>query len=173
MPIAMRTLVVWMERFLTNWRRDCEMRRAVKAWDVERIKSLVSDGFDLNRAIRGTTLLQRAIASGDRPMIDFLLARGATIPRSPWTIWSAINHRNFDIVQLAIEQGLDVNAAPRRCQSPLELAMENHDIEAIRFLVEHGADERSLRHTWWHRVSPEVAHVLASYGLPVYPVAFL
>ena len=50
--------------------------------------------------------------------------------------------------------------------SPLELAIAEHDIEAVRFLIDHGADKSSLKlHSLAHRFaedrkSPQCARIL-------------
>ena len=168
----MRRLTSWILYWFEQRQLASEMLSAIRDKDRRRIESLIELGFDANRPLRGSTLLEHAVRWDDRKLITFLLERGVRIRRNPWLIYNAIENQNLQVVEAAIKQGADINRGPWHCLSPLELAVTNRDLVAIQFLIENGARETSLRFVRWHAVAPDVAKVLQGFGFYVDPVAF-
>ena len=101
------------------------------------LKSLVNAGADVNVApkptdIAGLTTLQYAAASGNLPMVEELLARGANVNAKPrpfgfTAIQAAARYGREDIVKILIAARAEVNAPPAICGlSAFEAA--THDV---------------------------------------------
>ena len=57
-----------------------------------------------------------------------------------WDLHRAAKENRIDIASELIARGDDVNARDKYDYTPLHLAAENNCTEAVRLLVEHGAD---------------------------------
>lgn len=91
--------------------------------------------------------LQQVIAYDNLDMTIFLLENGVEI--NGWTdsCWCsplniAAQRNNYDIAQLLVEHGADVNIRDCQCRNitPISNAVANNNYEITRLLVENGAD---------------------------------
>jgi ankyrin repeat protein len=81
-----------------------------------------------------------------RPLIDYLLSRGARldgVARNPMkvTVMHAVtNSKDVEVARLLLERGADVNARQQAGWAPLHTAAANGDEAMARLLLAHGAD---------------------------------
>lgn len=134
---------------------------SLESGDLERMRELIAAGADVN--LRGgdpdgETPLMRAIATGELSVVQLLIEAGADVScaglKSSWT--PLIRARESPaIMQALIAAGADVNAraAPHEMISPasgrlirrggetaLHLAAATNNVEAVRILIQAGAD---------------------------------
>ncbi|PWT82864.1 MAG: hypothetical protein C5B57_07965 [Blastocatellia bacterium] len=121
---------------------------AVKEGNLSAIRSLVQQRADVNaREIDGTTALHWAAQSGNVPAVDLLIAAGADV--------NAVNRYGITALALAARQGnaallgsllkagADLriaDSAESEGQTLLMHASHTGSVEAIRLLVDYGAD---------------------------------
>jgi ankyrin repeat protein len=96
-----------------------ELVKAAQRGDMQSVQALVAQGSDVNGVDYGdgmditnlTTALHEASARGDIPMMKFLLSRGASVrSRDRWQ------------------------------HLPLHYAVDSGNVEAVKLLLDHGAD---------------------------------
>jgi uncharacterized protein len=121
---------------------------AVKEGNLSAIRSLVQQRADVNaREVDGTTALHWAARSGNLPAVDLLIAAGADV--------NAVNRYGITALALAARQGnaalvgsllkagADLriaDSAESEGQTLLMHVSHAGSVEAIRLLVDHGAD---------------------------------
>ena len=127
---------------------DRDLHRAILWRDMEAVIRLVSRGADLEQAgATGLTPLMAAIVHF--PMaVPCLVEAGAnaqasvqttTLFLSPWYLAAA--HGRFDVVDLLMRHGADVNAAEPLTQSTaLHAASKAGETQVVRLLIDSGAD---------------------------------
>jgi ankyrin repeat protein len=107
------------------------------------------------KATTGWTALHSAVASGNAKCVKMLLERNAKInipgtlpdmirlPRFRWPartpLHIAISQRDNTIVSLLIAAGADVNAIDGYQKTPLQLAIDINNLEAVKLLRDSGA----------------------------------
>jgi uncharacterized protein len=122
---------------------------ACQLGDLESVSALVAAGADVNLMYRGNvSSLSYAAEFGNLDVARFLLAHGANPNLQDPTfgavaLWRAMNHRNFEIMTLLIENGADVNLPNLKGFTLLSQAALNDDFDMVRFLLAHGARFRS------------------------------
>jgi ankyrin repeat protein len=89
--------------------------------------------------------LKAAIARRDRPMVELLIARGASIEASA-ALSAAAQAKDWALVQLLLDKGADVNAIATGGQTALFHAAAQGNAEMVRVLLARGAhvDKRGL-----------------------------
>lgn len=97
-------------------------------------------------AANGNTALMLAAFKGDKPAAEALLAAGAAVVRQGWTpLHYAAAGGAVDIAGLLLQHGARIDApspAASGSYTPLMLAAREGRDEAVRFLVQQGADMR-------------------------------
>lgn len=121
------------------------------------------------------TPLAFAIYHGHKPMVEFLLSRGADIPTSKAFGGSVLHNavRNLpdlDLLQELIDSGATVDAIDGDLNTPLNFAAREDAVAAARLLLENGADpgactERGYPVKQFAR-SDEMRDLLAAFGGP-------
>ena len=149
--------------------KDFELVEAVRNLDLDKVKTLVFEGADVNvrdiktEFLKGkrqnfiTMPLMIAVEAGDRDIAKFLIDKGADINVTPiWTVTrktllcTAISGRNKELVELLLARGADPN---KKCRikgtgksicTPLRLAnlLGYRDIAAL--LTANGATETQI-----------------------------
>ena len=110
------------------------------------IKFLIQQGVPINKCDQdGYTPLTCAIEDGKIEIVKFLVANGADIdfidPYSWTPLIVAIQGNHLEIAMYLIQQGANVNLGDNLGWTPLTCAIgENGNLEAVRLLVENGAD---------------------------------
>lgn len=104
----------------------------------EVIEFLISQGLDIDAPSKSnnTTPLIQAIKNGNRPMIEFLISKGADA-RAGYVLNEAVQSgaTTLDLFAYLIEKGANVNGG-----TPLITAISYGKLDFARLLAEHGAD---------------------------------
>ena len=123
--------------------------------DINKVKSLLSDGADVN--IKGRleyTPLHHAAENGHANLVTFLISRGGDLEvrnhygRTPLALAACRGHKGM--VELLIAKGADFNTKDIWYKKLLHHAAENGHAELARFLIDRGADiesETNLHYT--------------------------
>ena len=162
-------------------RRDAPLIAAVKAGDVDAVRSLIVDrGVDVNRpAPDGATALHWAVHRNDAALVDLLLAAGAGVSTANrygvQPISLAAENGDAGILEALLAAGADPNAALPGGETVLMTAARTGDAEAVRVLLVRGADPnlrdgfRGQTALMWAaaRNNAGAAHALAELGADV------
>ena len=132
-----------------------ELLSAVASNDIQKVKSLVEKGVDINSVDEfGFSVLVNALAEQHLPVVDLLIENGgevfhnakrcqSRVAEGPQTLDSqllaAINKQDVEKVRLLIKEGARVNACDDFGFSMLVNALAVTDNEMINFLVSNGA----------------------------------
>lgn len=129
-----------------------EYLKAVYQKNIEYIKAMIEDGFDVNTVDEdGRTSLMHAILDSepDHLTIKFLLAEGVNVNHQDTAQkWSALHFAARDnkasIVQVLIESGATIDLVDVFGNTPLWRATTSYagDPKVINLLVAHGADPK-------------------------------
>ena len=122
--------------------------------NAEMVDFLIDHGADVNEGDRhGVSFpLSHAIRGDRADVVELLIRRGAT-----QGITDGLKHasRNFDIIQLLLENGANPNiSCGRNGNTPLFNAVLDNRPDVVRILLDHGAD---LRPNFWGRYPIEFA----------------
>ena len=161
-------------------RRDAPLLAAVKAADVDTVRSLVDQGVDVNQtAPDGATALHWAVHRNDAGLVDLLLEAGADVSAKNrygvQPISLAAENGNANILEALLEAGANPNAALPEGETVLMTAARTGNAAAIRVLLVRGADP-NLRDSFrgqtalmWAaaRNNADAVHALAELGADV------
>ncbi len=161
-------------------RRDAPLLAAVKAADIETVRSLVDQGVDVNQtAPDGATALHWAVHRNDAGLVDLLLEAGADVSAKNrygvQPISLGAENGNADILEVLLEAGANPNAALPEGETVLMTAARTGNAAAIRVLLVRGADP-NLRDSFrgqtalmWAaaRNNADAVHALAELGADV------
>ncbi len=103
---------------------------------------LLQQGADLEKTVReGETLLMHAIAHRDVEAVSHLLAVGAnpnpTVPSKP--LHRVAISGQADMARLLLQNGADVDAVDGNGATPLQIALQHHQVEIGEILRQAGA----------------------------------
>ncbi len=161
-------------------RRDAPLLAAVKAADVDTVRSLVDQGVDVNQAAPdGATALHWAVHRNDAGLAGLLLEAGADVSAKNrygvQPISLAAENGSAEILEALLEAGADANAALPEGETVLMTAARTGNAAAIRVLLVRGADP-NLRDSFrgqtalmWAaaRNNADAVHALAELGADV------
>ncbi|MEJ2702644.1 MAG: ankyrin repeat domain-containing protein, partial [Sedimentisphaerales bacterium] len=129
------------------------LHQAVIAGDIERAKSLLSDGADVNaKDEKGNTPLHLVAKYGYKKqnIAELLIAHGANVNarnRDDWTPLHFLAWRSYegylDIARLLIAAGSDTRARDKDEYTPLHYAAVAGSQSMIELLLAHGSDINS------------------------------
>jgi len=123
------------------------LNQAVVDGDIDRVKSLISEGADLNpkKNIMGWTLLQTAIQNRRTEIVTLLIDKGADIKakdnRGRTPLHFAAETGQKEVVEQLIAKGAEINVTDGRADNALSLAKKNNNKEIIDLLVKNGAQD--------------------------------
>ena len=109
--------------------------------EIERVKSLISEGADINaKNGDGWTPLQYAASRGHKEIVELLLVHDADVniggEKNMTAAEYAMKNNHTEIFQLLISKGADI--------SPLHVAISMKDEAKVKSLIEDGADINKL-----------------------------
>ena len=159
-------------------RRDAPLIAAVKAFDLDTVRSLVVDqGVDVNQtAPDGATALHWAVHKNDAALVDLLIDAGADVSAANrygvQSISLAAENGNAEILETLLEAGADPNAALPEGETVLMTAARTGNAASIRVLLVRGADPnlrdgfRGQTALMWAaaRNNADAVHALAELG---------
>jgi hypothetical protein len=119
--------------------------QAIMARDIDRIKSIISKGADVNAKDRqGWTSLHTALWYGNNEMVELLISEGADVnardDSGNTPLHFAAMKGNSDAANLLIEKGANINAKTNAEQTPLMFAADYGHKEIVELLISKGAD---------------------------------
>jgi len=134
----------------THAQRKKTLDQAVVEGDIERVKTDIAAGVDINSKNRmGWTLLHIAINKKHTEIAQLLLEKGADVNirdnRGRRPIHLAVETGQKDIVEALIAKGADLNAIDGRAENALTLARKNNQTEITELLLKNGAKEPDLQ----------------------------
>jgi len=115
---------------------------AAQQGDLDRIKTLISDGGNVNAPnSRGATALHVAAGAGRREICAFLIAVGGDVGAKDWSgdtpLHWAMRQGRTDVVRVLLEKGADANLQNRGGRTPLEDAVLRGHSEVVNLAVKH------------------------------------
>jgi ankyrin repeat protein len=125
---------------------DSPVADAAARGDRETVKSLLKSAADVNAAQGdGMTALHWAAMNGDAELAQMLIVAGANVKAttrlgSYTPLYLASQQGHGTIIQALIKAGGDVKAGTPNGTTPLMVAAASGEIEAVRVLVDNGAD---------------------------------
>lgn len=115
---------------------------AVDEGNLEETRAMLNGRRDLalmENAFWGEGIMATAANAGDRPMLELLIANGATVPKlSKWGARYYFKH--YDIAKFLLENGMDPNHMNWREFTLLHDFAFTGDVEKIKLLLDFGAD---------------------------------
>ncbi|KAK5987226.1 Ankyrin repeat domain-containing protein 50 [Cladobotryum mycophilum] len=119
------------------------LSRAADELSEECLKLLLQNGADINtRDIQGLTPVMRACGRGDEAVVQPLLEHGATIEVDRidhMTLNATISTGAYELVEMYLRAGIDVNLRAPNGYTPLIMAATNDDENITHLLIEKGA----------------------------------
>ena len=92
----------------------------------------------------GATPLILAATNAKKPMVEYLLARGAKIEaknaNGETALHVAVSRGYLDIITLLLTKGANVNARPKAAETPLHLAVDLGYVKTVDLLLDFHAD---------------------------------
>ena len=147
--ISMLVLLLFASLALENafaQQPEKSIDQAVVDGDLARVKTLISEGADINSKNRmGWTLLHTAIRNSRTEIVTLLIEKGADVKakdnRGRTTLHFAVESGQKDIVELIIAKGVEINVMDGRADNALSLAKKGNNKEIIDLLVKNGAQD--------------------------------
>ena len=104
-------LILFALLFIFSSCYDKDINRVAENGDLERLKELLNQGYDVNYFSYDKSILMSAAQGGNLEIVKYLVKKAAVIDTA--TVWTALGFASangyLDIVKYLIEQGADVN----------------------------------------------------------------
>ena len=124
-----------------------DLNQASVDGDLERVKTLVGQGADVNamNRMKMTPLLVAAM-NNRTEVCKFLADKGATLDTKSGmggqtALYYAVEKNNKDLAEFLVKKGADVNIATTRGENPFSLAKKMGNTEMADFLAKNGAKD--------------------------------
>jgi ankyrin repeat protein len=135
-------------RFLGRHVKPLDIFEAASLGDTRQAESLLAEDPDLANALNfdGFQPLGLAAFFGHNALAHLLLEHGAQVNSRSQNamgaapLHSALAARSNTLVKVFLEHGADVNLAESGGYTPLHIAAQNGDIEALKLLMDHHPD---------------------------------
>lgn len=127
---------------------------AARAGDLETLKALIEQGFDIDCELKyGTTALMLAAARGQDDVVRLLVDAGAKVNRrnrfGATPLLEASDKGHTSCVKLLVELGAEVNLPHNNGNTALLMATIRRDRKTIKVLLELGADPQQENFDGW------------------------
>lgn len=137
-------ILVWAVLGTALW--STEIHDAARTGRLEQVKALLKEKpLRVNEAdSRGWTPLFLAVLEGHKPVVEYLIAKGAVVRVSDRNDRTPLHYAavrgNLEIIELLIEKGAVVDAKAIGAASPLNWASQAGQKDAGELLIRHGAN---------------------------------
>jgi len=125
---------------------ESELKKAIKRGESETVRQMISAGLDVNSELPAkVTALEFALAEEQGEIVWELLGLGAK-PRKQKNdnlLLDAPKFRDLKLLRHLVDLGADVHAGDRSQQTPLLCAASAGFFDAVRFLLDLGADPQA------------------------------
>ena len=126
------------------------MVAAIRAGELDRVKSLAADGASLNTVTEAGTPLMVAVAQQQDRIAWYLLSEGANPDLSTGdgetALMVAAGQGSRRLVQLLLSAGARVNAADAAGSTPVIRAAQNGHLSVVKVLLAAGANVNVSQH---------------------------
>jgi ankyrin repeat protein len=121
------------------------LQDAVTAADVDKIRSIIDSGADVNaKAKNGASLLHLALIGGHEAVAALLISKGADthvkMSDGTTTLHFAVLRNCNEIAKFLLDDGVDANAVSTNLGTPLHIAASTGNVEIAEMLLAKGAD---------------------------------
>jgi uncharacterized protein len=142
-PFVIAFLLMWSSLAFCG-----EIHEAIKNNDGTKVRELIQYNPDLvfSKDEHGFTPLHLAAACGNKNMVEFLLTTKAEVNAkdnagsAPLHQAVAARGGHINIVKILLAHGADINGADRQGLTPLHYATLADNQDAVRLLINHGAN---------------------------------
>lgn len=134
---------------LLVWTFSCfaqDIHQAIHQGELEKIKTMLTKNPDLLEARNSDNLtpLHLASSSGNKPIVQFLIDRGADLHAGDNEGSNALHHAagngHMDIIQLLIDKGADLNIKDKNGMTALHFTAIRNHLGCGEFLIKQRAD---------------------------------
>ncbi len=145
----MANIVVKDRAFLKTYCRNMSYEtliQACKDGELAKVTQAVTDGADLNKKNPDNqTPLYIAVANKHKPIVEYLLSKGANISEKNGEYGSSALHKAcasgaLDIAKVLVNAGADVNLKSDEGYTPLSNAVSNNKQITVKYLISNGAN---------------------------------
>lgn len=150
--------------------RETALTKALYKKDTELAQLLLKHGADVDEY----SPLAGAAYRGEINIIKFLLANGANVNGDKYNsaLWYALKSEHYDVANLLIKYGSDVNLLDGQGRSVLwKVVLNKGGLDVIKLLIENGADVNagngSVLMAAARKGKFEIAKLLIEYGADV------
>lgn len=120
------------------------LHRAVESGNKNIVSLLLEAGADLNEKSRAkTTPVYHAASAGQARMVNHLIDLGADVNRSG-AVYAAVQGGHLEIARRLLAAGGDPEKTGAKLLTPLFAAVVREDVEAVRLLLQAGANPLSV-----------------------------
>ena len=133
-----------------------ELEKLIKACedrDLEKVKSLIGKGLDIDLEYKFWTPLTKASEKGHSDIVEYLVENGAKINEENSYGWTALMcasmNGRLDIVEYLVENGADVNIINNAGNTALILALMDGHLDIVEYLIENEADVKPKNSCGW------------------------
>jgi len=123
-----------------------DLNQAAVDGDLERVKTLVGQGSDVNAKNRmGMTPLVVAAMNNRTAVCEFLVTKGADLNakdgKGQTALYFAVDRNNKELVEMLVKKGADVNVGTGRGENAFSLAKKKGNTEIADLLAKSGATD--------------------------------
>ena len=151
------------------------LHSAAEAGDVAIIKSLLALGFSIDgRNDTGLTPLMMSAANGKLQAVKCLLKQGADPSLQDNRGWNVLHFAsrggNPEVIELMLSHVPNIDSRTKMSSTPLMIAAVNDKLQAVKCLLEQGADPSLQDNDGWNMLhyasrggNPEVIELMLSH----------